>query len=103
VATLVVKLKRARDGCATMKPQYNDLTAISNTKSLEVWLQEAKHAEDARGEALKSYDVKMDKGSWSIIVKFNQLTIRHFSTFYGRNPTSYDRARAQERNKDRQH
>jgi hypothetical protein len=77
-----------------MEPQYNDLSSILNQDLVAKWTREADLAETARGEALRIYDVKHEKGTLLLMFISKPWTKFLGSQVCCRNPPFYDRKRS---------
>jgi hypothetical protein len=62
VKTLLRKYKAASDGVESMRGPFEKLSSALDADKLRLWTEDAKKADNERGEALDVYNLQMDKG-----------------------------------------
>jgi hypothetical protein len=71
VKTLLKKLKAASDGVESMKSPFEDLSSALDSDKLRLWTKDAEKAHNERGEALDVYNLQMDKGWFTLFIKYS--------------------------------
>jgi hypothetical protein len=67
VGTLLKKFKRAEKGLAETALAYDGLADSLDAQSVREWKQQERQAMEERGDLLRIYDLKLEKGKfWSI-------------------------------------
>ena len=67
VGTLLKKFKRAEKGLAETALAYDGLADLLDAQSVREWKQQERQAMEERGDLLRIYDLKLEKGKfWSI-------------------------------------
>lgn len=67
VRTLLKKFQRAEKGLAETASAYEGLADSLDAQSVREWKQQERQAMEERGDSLRIYDLKLEKGKiWSI-------------------------------------
>ena len=67
VGMLIKKFKRAKKGLAETALAYDGLADSLNAWSVREWKQQERQVMEERGDLLRIYDLKLEKGKfWSI-------------------------------------
>jgi len=67
VGTLLKKFKRAEKGLDETALAYDGLADSLDAQSVREWKQQERQAMEERGDLLRIYDLKLEKGKfWSI-------------------------------------
>jgi hypothetical protein len=61
------KFKAAKKGKRAMKAEFEELDSTIGDESRTQWEEEEELARNFRGEHLKIYEVRMEKGMWKLI------------------------------------
>lgn len=67
VGMLLKKFQRAKKGLAETKPAYDGLATSLDAQSVREWKEQDRRAMEERGDLLRIYDLKLEKGKCSLI------------------------------------
>ena len=67
VGMLLKKFQHAKKGLAETKPAYDGLATSLNVQSVTEWKEQERQAMKERGDLLRIYDLKLEKGKCSSI------------------------------------
>ena len=62
VGMLLKKFQRAKKGLAETKPAYDGLATSLDVQSVTEWKEQERQAMKERGDLLRIYDLKLEKG-----------------------------------------